>query len=154
MDADRLRRGLETLSATAADRLRERAREAAAVLAGLDYPGDPRTGVLTHGDTLFGPRFRNVPCPVLDLESGACLLYEYRPIACRTYGPAVTLEGRTLPHCPLNYTGLSPDQIEQLRVTIDPGEATHRAVEEFAANGGVEAETTIAFAFATISATC
>jgi Fe-S-cluster containining protein len=27
-----------------------------------------------------------VVCPFLDREAGACLIYEYRPLACRTYG--------------------------------------------------------------------
>lgn len=29
---------------------------------------------------------RPVICPFLDREAGACLVYEYRPAACRTYG--------------------------------------------------------------------
>jgi uncharacterized protein len=29
---------------------------------------------------------RPFTCPMLDLESGRCLIYEQRPIACRTYG--------------------------------------------------------------------
>ena len=31
-------------------------------------------------------RLRPVVCPLLDLNSGACLVYEARPIACRAYG--------------------------------------------------------------------
>jgi Fe-S-cluster containining protein len=29
---------------------------------------------------------RPVVCPLLDLESGACLVYDARPVACRAYG--------------------------------------------------------------------
>mgnify|MGYP002778276045 FL=1 len=29
---------------------------------------------------------RPVVCPLLDVESGACLVYPVRPVACRTYG--------------------------------------------------------------------
>lgn len=36
------------------------------------------------GDSREAPR--PVTCPLLDLESGACLIYEARPVACRTYG--------------------------------------------------------------------
>jgi uncharacterized protein len=31
-------------------------------------------------------RARPVVCPMLDTDAGACLIYEARPIACRTYG--------------------------------------------------------------------
>lgn len=29
---------------------------------------------------------RPIVCPMLDQSSGSCLVYQYRPIACRTYG--------------------------------------------------------------------
>jgi Fe-S-cluster containining protein len=32
------------------------------------------------------PQVAPVTCPMLDRERGACLVYEARPIACRTYG--------------------------------------------------------------------
>lgn len=143
MDAERLQRGLATLPETEAERIVERSREAVAALSSLDYPGDPASGMLFASDQLFEPRFRSVPCPVLDLESGTCVLYEYRPIACRTYGPAIRLEGKTLPHCPLNYVGCSAEQIEEMRVDVEAGEAGREALEEY---GGVEGETTVAWA--------
>lgn len=31
-------------------------------------------------------RERPVVCPLLDLDTNACLIYEARPVACRTYG--------------------------------------------------------------------
>jgi Fe-S-cluster containining protein len=47
-------------------------------------------------------------CPLL--ENGRCLLYEARPIICRTHGfPLLTLrEGeKVLDFCPLNFKGVS-----------------------------------------------
>ena len=35
---------------------------------------------------LFGQKARPVVCPLLDQSSGACPVYAYRPVACRTYG--------------------------------------------------------------------
>ena len=32
-------------------------------------------------------------CPFLDRDAGRCLVYEYRPVACRTYGFYVEREG-------------------------------------------------------------
>jgi Fe-S-cluster containining protein len=36
---------------------------------------------------------RPVVCPLLDTGSGACVVYEARPVACRTYGLYVEREG-------------------------------------------------------------
>lgn len=150
MDADRLARGLATVDTATAQRILHRAEEAARTLAALDYPGHPETGLLhpNAGDVLFEPRFLNIPCPVLDLETGACLLYAHRPVACRTYGTAIRLEGRSMPHCRLNYTELSAPEIEALRVDVDAGPASRLALDEFAPHATTEAETTIAFALA------
>ena len=44
------------------------------------------------------------PCPLLD--KGACLLYQARPIICRTHGLPVLVEGDgglRVDHCPLNF---------------------------------------------------
>lgn len=37
-------------------------------------------------DTLAGQLSRPIVCPLLDQSEGACLVYAYRPVACRTYG--------------------------------------------------------------------
>jgi Fe-S-cluster containining protein len=36
--------------------------------------------------TMAGQRVRPVTCPLLDQSSGACQVYDQRPVACRTYG--------------------------------------------------------------------
>lgn len=35
---------------------------------------------------LSGGRSRPITCPLLDLATGACPVYAWRPVACRTYG--------------------------------------------------------------------
>jgi Fe-S-cluster containining protein len=46
-------------------------------------------------------------CPLL--QEGACLLYDARPVICRSHGLPLLLEdegGRRVDHCPLNFQGL------------------------------------------------
>lgn len=51
-------------------------------------------------------------CPLLD--HGACLMYPYRPVICRTHGLPILVTGYsgiTLDHCPLNFTrGEKPEK--------------------------------------------
>ncbi len=149
MDAARLRGGLATLPAEDQHRLMQRATESVAALCQLGYPGDPHTGLLTFShaeEILFAPPYLNLPCPVLDLETGACALYEHRPVACRTYGLAINLDGKPMPHCRHNYKDASPETIESLRVQIETSAAGEAALEEFLACGGREGRTVVAFA--------
>lgn len=149
LDADRLRRGLAARGEEEQRRIRQRAEEAVAALKELGYPGDSGSGLLTFShaeEILFAPPYLNLPCPVLDLETGACTLYEHRPIACRTYGPAITLDGKPMPHCRLNYKDASPEIIESLRVEIETSAAGEAALDEFLSCGGQEGRTVIAFA--------
>ncbi len=131
--------------------IRRRAAESVAVLRGLDYPGDKSSGLLEEsiaGEVLFQPQFQSLPCPALDLESGQCELYTHRPAACRTYGPAIRLDGEDLPHCPLNYTDTTAEQIEEFRVDIDTRESGQAALNEFIEGGGKPGQTVVAFALA------
>jgi Fe-S-cluster containining protein len=119
LDAARLRRGLGRLAARRRERIVERAGEAWRWMR-EGYPGDAATGLLTDADAVFDARWRMIPCPALNLETGGCELYAYRPVACRTYGPLVRIEGRDLPACSLNYRGVSEGERERMRVEIDP----------------------------------
>lgn len=47
-------------------------------------PPGVRRGVEERARNLSGAR--PVVCPLLDAAAGACLVYEARPVACRTYG--------------------------------------------------------------------
>ncbi|MBL8218964.1 MAG: YkgJ family cysteine cluster protein [Bryobacterales bacterium] len=149
MDAARLRAGLAALPEEQRERIVQRAEQAVAELRNLGYPGDGESGLLTflHAEEiLFAPPYLTLPCPVLDLESGACTLYEYRPIACRTYGLAITLDGKRMPHCPLNYKDVPGEAIEAARVEIETSAAGKAALDEFLTSGGREGQTVIAFA--------
>lgn len=121
LDALRLRDGLNALEETdpqEAARILARAEECVQRL-----PAQPA------GDWLFGREWQMLPCPALDLDSGACLLYEFRPLACRTYGPAVTIEEQPLDPCPLNYAGWTPAQIDLVRIRIETGAHGKSAAE-------------------------
>lgn len=65
----------------------------------------------------FFNRSASIPCPALD-DSGACSIYEYRPLVCRTFGVPLR-DGRNFSGevCELNFTAAS-DQ-EKLRAAWD-----------------------------------
>ena len=149
MDAHRLSTGLHQLDTETRQRVQRRAAESIDALRGFGYPGDLDTGLLTFShaeEILFTPPYLNLPCPALDLETGACVLYEHRPVACRTYGLAITLDGKPMPHCRLNYVDLPQETIESLRVEIETSAAGKAALDEFLADGGHEGRTVVAFA--------
>jgi Fe-S-cluster containining protein len=113
LDVWRLRRGLEALAAAAparAARVQERAREAVRIMG---------SEALAPGED-FWTRFQDLPCPALDPATGACDLYDSRPLTCRTYGPPVRIADADLPPCHLCLKGATPAEIESARATIDP----------------------------------
>jgi len=60
------------------------------------------------------------PCPVLDPETGACDLYDARPITCRMFGPAVREPGgNSLAVCELCFRGATDEEIAACAVEID-----------------------------------
>lgn len=65
----------------------------------------------------FFERTRATPCPNLD-ATGRCLMYEHRPLVCRTFGLPLR-DGRELLDdvCELNFTGAS--RTDQLRAAWD-----------------------------------
>ncbi len=133
-DAARLQRGLDEMrhrEPVRAARLQDRALEA--MLALRDgFPGDWSRGAVDEARAaeLYAGRFQMIPCPALDLETGACELYEHRPVACRTYGFAVRIAGVDLTPCPLNYAGLSEAEIEARRVELTLEALDAAAIEE------------------------
>jgi len=92
-DAERLRTGLDHLDAAAAAEIVARA---------LAY---------SDGD--------DDPCPVLDVASGLCLLYDWRPLLCRTFGPATRI-GASVGVCTLCFEGAPDDEIARCAVELDP----------------------------------
>lgn len=120
-DARRLLAGLADAEAAVAADIRARAL-AAGDRFSATFPGDPETGAFTGNDEWREWFFRQqegVACPVLDSESGACRLYEHRPVACRAAGPLVQLGAAVYPPCHLNYAGATPEQKLAWTVAID-----------------------------------
>jgi Fe-S-cluster containining protein len=152
LDAIRLRRGLAELDAQdpeRAGRIRRRALDAVARLS-EDYPGDPVTGVLDEDDTDEAAKrwdeFGNAePCPVLDPAAGMCELYEYRPVICRTFGPALKSDG-DLGHCELCFVGATEQEVIAAEMHPDPENLEAALVEELRKTSGTCGETIIAFA--------
>lgn len=71
------------------------------------FPGDWTSGQVAGQSAAdaFDLLHDWLPCPVLDLETGACSLHPWRPVACRLHGPALRMNGFDLQHCRLNYIG-------------------------------------------------
>ncbi len=56
-------------------------------------------------------------CPLL--YEGRCLVYEERPMICRSHGLAIWIaEERTLSWCPLNFQRVQPDREDALDIEI------------------------------------
>jgi Fe-S-cluster containining protein len=152
LDARRLRRGLAELEAQDPERaavLRKRALETVARLS-EDYPGDPVSGVLDEDDTDEAAKrwddFANEePCPALDPATGKCELYEFRPVICRTFGPAMKTDG-DLGHCELCFVGASDEEVAAHEMSPDPNNLEATLVEELQKATGESGETIIAFA--------
>lgn len=151
LDAVRLREGLAGLRERDAARAARVVSRAHASVARLrrEFPGDPVARVLETEDAAD-----DEPCPALDPESGACDLYEARPITCRTFGPAVRLscqpEAQAAGVCELCYTGASDDEIAACAVEVD-SRAESELLRELEKSTGIHGETLVAFALAEAS---
>ena len=121
LDVLRLRSGLATLEASDPARAAAvRARAAAYVekIAPV-YPGDPGTGEL-FGEQDLPDSTDELPCPALDPATGACDLYDARPITCRSFGPATKIGDGRLAACELCYVGATDAEIAACAVELDP----------------------------------
>jgi Fe-S-cluster containining protein len=136
LDGKRLRTGLASLDKEAGSRIQARALEAKALM-------ESRR---SEDHDVWQSNWKDLPCPVLDLETNECLLHAHRPIACRLHGPALSVDGVSLQPCRLNYSDLSAAQIEALRVKVNPGGVEELALQEHTADGGMIGMTYIAFA--------
>jgi len=154
LDAIRLRKGLaelETWDPERAARIRQRVLATVTRLS-EDYPGDPVSGVLDEDDTDEAAKrwddFANEePCPVLDPATGRCELYEFRPVTCRTFGPALKTDG-DLGHCELCFVGATDQEVAAAEMHPDPNNLEATLVEELQKTTGECGETIIAFALA------
>jgi len=160
-DAVRLRTGLDLLTQTdpaRAQRIQQRVAESLARLnpwfpGGRD-PGEVATfGILAeddHATELFEEFANDEPCPVLDLTTGTCDLYEHRPILCRTFGPPMRSEGDNgevnLATCELCFIHATTEEIAacELDPTIPAQEEASN--EAFNRTQNLQGQTLIAYA--------
>jgi Fe-S-cluster containining protein len=148
-DAARLREGLAELAdQDKAGRIRGRVLQS---LGRIDpwFPGDRETGVLGEdyeAAILFEEFANDEPCPVLDMDTGTCDLYEARPVLCRTFGPPMRTEEGNLATCELCFIHASTEEIAACE--LDPGfpEVEEASNAEFDAAHGVGGQTLIAYA--------
>lgn len=150
LEAWRLRRGLERLrrsDAAAAEGIEARARAVRQRL-GVGFPGNPESGELVPDDALveaFLDRHGDVPCPVLN-EAGHCLLYEHRPITCRSYGPPVCIGGEDQPPCRLCFETVPEADLPAYRVELDAEGLEETVLEALERDCDGNGQTLIAFA--------
>jgi Fe-S-cluster containining protein len=152
LDAWRLQGGLRVLDARDPLRASALRRRAAAQVDAQRavFPGDA-VGTFHDegaGEEAFLASAAAVPCPALDPSTGTCDLYEWRPVACRTYGPPLRLGARDLPHCGLCFTAATADEIEAARQRLDVAALEQPMTDEVEAGTHRFGATTVAFAIA------
>jgi Fe-S-cluster containining protein len=152
LDARRLREGLAELRRREPGRaagVLNRARSAVRSLR-RGFPGDPDSGRLAEDEQAreaFFTRHEARPCPALDPQTGACELYAWRPLTCRSYGPPVRIGRESLPPCRLCFVGTKPRTLARYRVTVDPDELEDGLLRRLFRSGEPAAvETLVAFA--------
>jgi Fe-S-cluster containining protein len=136
LDAWRLQRGLDDLKSNdpkRAARVRQRAQQAIERLSAT-FPGDPKTGILDEdeeAEAAFAEFANDEPCPALDPETGACDLYDARPMTCRTFGPPVQSgPDKGLAVCELCYHGATDQQIAECEMAPDPNNLEEKLIAE------------------------
>jgi Fe-S-cluster containining protein len=151
LDAWRLQQGLNELKSSdpqRAARVHQRAQMAVERLSAT-FPGDPKTGILDEdeaAETAFADFANDQPCPALDPETGACDLYDARPMTCRTFGPPVRsgpAEGLAV--CELCYHGATDQQIAECEMVPDPDNLEENLIEQAEKKTGKRGSTIVAW---------
>lgn len=150
LDAARLRAGMAALRASdpsVSAAIEERARAWLAEF-GADFPGDRETGILgfsAEDEERFEDYANDAPCPALDLATGLCSVYAWRPMTCRVFGPPIRTQdesgAESLGHCELCFTAATPEEVAACEMAVP--EALESAI---AAEIGSDVETIVAFA--------
>jgi Fe-S-cluster containining protein len=116
-----------------------------------DFPGDRTLGVLSDDGRarrrLFA-QFAELPCPVLEPRTGACLLYRSRPLSCRTFGLPIRCGDEVLPPCELNFCDAAPAVIAASTVEPDPHDVEGTLLERLHREDGTSGDTVIPAAIA------
>jgi Fe-S-cluster containining protein len=154
LDAWRLQKGLADLAlsnAKLAGRIRERAQDAVNRLSAA-FPGDSKTGILAEdeeAETAFADFANEEPCPALDPATGACDLYDARPMTCRTFGPPVRSgPEEALAVCELCYHGATDQQIADCEMSPDPENLEEKLIAQAEEQTGKRGNTIVAFCLA------
>lgn len=154
LDAWRLRKGLDELElsdAKRALRVRQRAQQAVKRLA-TTFPGNSESGILDEdedSEAAFAEFANDEPCPALDPATGACDLYEARPMTCRTFGPPVRSgPEEALAVCELCYHGATEQQIADCEMTPDPDSLEAKLIAQTEKLSGKRGNTIVAFCLA------
>jgi Fe-S-cluster containining protein len=149
LDAERLRAGMQDLQRRDPDRasrVRKRAGESISRMQ-RHFPGDFQTGLLAEGDDAeeaFAEFGDDEVCPVLDPETGACDLYEYRPMTCRVFGPPVRSEDG-FGICELCFQGATDCEIAACEMKPDPEDLESHVLHELEQNTGRSGRTVVAY---------
>jgi len=130
--------------------------ERAVAQSGSLFPGDAEAGLLDPGrDDAAEDRYfesvADVVCPLLELPSGRCRVYDARPVTCRTYGLPVKAGGAlSEPACPLNFVGAPPGRSVEAAIDARNLLALDQTIAEEATAAGLPggAETTLAHVLA------
>jgi Fe-S-cluster containining protein len=154
LDVLRLRAGMDALRTAQPERAAEIERRAQHWIDehGRDFPGDLATGILGETDVereRFEEFANEAACPALDPATGLCDVYEWRPMACRVFGPPVAMDagdggGPALAHCELCFAGAGSEQVAACEMVV-PNELEESFVDELEREG-LRGETVVAFA--------
>jgi Fe-S-cluster containining protein len=147
------RLGVERLAPEEQTVIRDRAEELVRTSKTL-FPGDAESGLLDPerteaADDAYFASVANVACPMLELPSGRCRIYEERPITCRTYGLAWVRQGELVyPACSLNFVGEKEARQRETAIDLDRLLSGDQEMAELARRAGLPAgaETTLAHA--------
>jgi len=154
LDAARLGEGMRLLrerDGAAAEAIEVRARAWIAEY-GAEFPGDSETGRLGKSEEereRFEDFASEAACPALDVATGLCGVYEWRPMTCRVFGPPVRMEGEDgegLGHCELCFSGTTAEQVAACEMPV-PHELEAKVLAEIEAPfPGSAGETVVAWA--------
>jgi Fe-S-cluster containining protein len=154
LDAWRLQTGLNELKSSdpkRAKRVRKRAQQSVKRLS-ANFPGNPQTGILSEdedAEAAFAEFANDEPCPALDPATGACDLYDARPMTCRTFGPPVRSgpeEGLAV--CELCFQGATDEQIAGCEMQPDPDNLEEKLIAQVEKQTGKRGNTIVAFCLA------
>jgi len=150
LDAARLHAGMESLRKSDPERARRLKVRACDYVKRVSdqFPGDPTTGIIDDDQESRFEGFANDEvCPALDVESGTCDLYQFRPMTCRVFGPPVRNESGHLGICELCFHGATNEQIAACEMKPDPNGLEDKLLADLTGDKS-PTQTIVAFALA------